>query len=374
MPDNLSQRLANELLRHDIDMMRVAVSDEQESEAAIAGLTSVLVSRLIRRDPTAVAKGFGQDRLDKLISEIRTIIRDEYQRLYKLERAHLIEAGTAERVVIPHTVAVSMGVSRSTGLSLVKPVDGNPVREIIDQRVITANANDAARMREFFEREAANHYRRAAGTLRQAFAQDETITQMITRLKNLTEIQARETASLVRTGYNHVINQLRIETMQRNSHLFRGVIAITVLDGRTSKICISRSRGMWDLNTGRPLPESPVQMSFPGPTPWHIGERTQLYPLTRDVREVGRMGDSDVKRAISGLTKEQRELLSVNPPDDETYTQWLRRQSRDVQNQVLGPTRRKMWLNGELELTDLVNQRGRPLTLEQLRKKGDNAA
>ena len=93
MPDNLSQRLANELLRHDIDMMRVAVSDEQESEAAIAGLTSVLVSRLIRRDPTAVAKGFGQDRLDKLISEIRTIIRDEYQRLYKLERAHLIEAG-----------------------------------------------------------------------------------------------------------------------------------------------------------------------------------------------------------------------------------------------------------------------------------------
>ena len=76
-----------------------------------------------------------------------------------------------------------------------------------------------------------------------------------------------------------------------------------------------------------------------------------------------------VRDAVNSLTDEQRQLLSPDPPADETYSQWLRRQSVEVQSRVLGSARRKLWLEGKIQLTDLVNQKGRPLTLEQLQRR-----
>lgn len=374
MPDNLPQRLADELTKHDINLLRLAEHDERQAELAIAVLAAELAKIVIRYDPSAVGNVAGQRRLDRAIAEAIPIIRESYKAMYRGERSLLIDVMRHEQIAMVTAVAVSLGATVATANSLMPSGVSVPeMREIIDTRVITANANDAATMREFFEREAASHHRRFAGALKQAFAQDETITQMIKRLEQVTQIQARETDSVIRTGYNHVVNQLRTDTMQRNSHLFRGVIAIAVLDGRTSAVCRARSRGMWDLNTGKPLADSPVRVSFPGPPPWHHNERTQLYPLTRGAREVGSMGNSQVKRALNALTAEQKRLLSADPPDDETYTQWLKRQSAAVQNEALGPSRRKLWLDGKLTLQEMVTQKGRPLRLDELKRRSKAA-
>lgn len=374
MSDNLSQRLADHLVKHDIDLLRLAENDEHEIEVAILALAAELTRLLIRYDPSAVGKGFGQQRLDRVVNGAIAIIRDAYKKMCRVNRISLIDIMRHEQSVFARMVGASLGTTATITMGLVRTdIPVSDLREIIDNRMITANANDAATMREFFEREAASHHRRFTGALRQAFAQDETITQMIKRLDEVTKIQAREAASVIRTGYNHVVNQLRIEMMQRNGHFFRGVIAIAILDGRTSPVCRARSRGMWDLNTGRALPESPVRTSFPGPVPWHYNERTQLYPLTRSIREVGRMGSRQVKHALDELTAEQKRLLSVDPPDDETYTQWLKRQSASVQNDVLGPSRRKLWLDGKLTLQEMVTQKGRPLRLDELKRKAKAA-
>lgn len=82
-----------------------------------------------------------------------------------------------------------------------------------------------------------------------------------------------------------------------------------------------------------------------------------------------RIGGEDIQKALASLTPEQRRLLSADPPAEETYTEWLKRQSAEVQNDVLGPTRRKLWLEGKLTLQDMVTQKGRPLTLKQLQRK-----
>lgn len=370
MPDNLVQRLSDKLTIRDIELLRLAAHDELLIEAEVAALAEELVRRLIHSDPTATGPLAGQGRLDKVIAGSVAVIRDVYRALYAQFRAQLILVMADEYSVMTKAVAESLGVSNRTASVLVGPgAERSALRDIIDNRVITANANDAERLRGFFEREAASHHRRYAGALRQAFSQDETITQMMARLRQVTEIVARETDAVVRSGYNHVISQLRIEQMQRNSVLFRGVVCVAILDNRTSAVCQARSRGMWDLNTGRPLPGSPVQTRFPGPPPWHFNCRSQLHPLTRTADEMARNGGDEVRDAINSLTPEQRRLLSADPPDDETYSQWLRRQSSDVQKEVLGTTRQKMWLEGRLELTDLVNQKGRPLTLKQLSRK-----
>jgi len=374
MPDNLAQRIADELTRRDIELLRLAAGDEARMAMAIQGLTDDLVARLARRDPTAVGRGAGQDRLERVIVDAQGIIRDRYREMYKGQRRRLIAVLMDELRIIPDAIASGLGVAKTVARRLMNgKVGPDVIRDIIDNRVISANATDAERLRGFFEREAASHHRRYTGALRQAFAQDETLSQMVKRLQDVSDIVAREANAVVRTGYNHAVNQLRVEMMGRNSHLFRGVICITKLDNRVSPICRSRSRGMWNLSNGQPLPDSPVQIKFPGPMPWHFGERSQLYPMTRAPREIGRMGDDEVADALNSLTDDQRTLLSPDPPDDEMYSQWLRRQSAEVQTEVLGPARRKLWLDG-VDLGDMVTQKGRPLTLREIERRKARAS
>lgn len=370
MPDSLSQRLSDQLTRRDVDLLRLAAGDERRMEAEVEALGEELVRRLVRSDPTAVGQGPGQARLDTVIAASVPVIRDTYRALYGDMRGKLLEVMAGEADVMRRALSVSLDVSDGTSrIILGENVPRATMRDIIDNRVISANANDAETMRGFFEREAASHHRRYSGALRQAFSQDETLSQMMTRLREVTDTMARESTAVIRTGYNHVISQVRIEMMQRNSLLFKGAIWISRLDSRTSPICRALSNGMWDLNTGRPLPGSAVSSRFPGPPPKHFNERSQLHPLTRTVAEMEAEGDPDVQKALASLTDEQRRLLSPDPPADESYSEWLRRQSAAVQNEVLGPTRRKLWLDGKLTLQEMVTQRGRPLTLEQLRRK-----
>lgn len=370
MPDTLAQRLSDELTIRDIELLRLSAGDEARFEAQVEALAEELARRVIRQDPTAVGPGAAGERLDDIIASSLPIIRDFYRGLLADFRQQLIDTMVAEANAITRAVAASMGIPGGTAEVLVgERVPRGTMREILDNRVISANANDAERLRGFFEREAASHHRRFSGALRQAFNQDETITQMINRLKEVTEIVARELDAIIRTGYNHAVNQLRIEMVGRNSILFRGVVWVSRLDSRTSPVCQGRSQGMWDLSTGRPLPESPVQGRFPGPPPAHINCRSQLHPLTRTDAEMAAMGGTSVQDALASLTPEQRRLLSPDPPVQETYDEWLRRQSAETQNDVLGPTRRKLWLEGKLTLQEMVTQKGRPLTLKQLERR-----
>lgn len=374
MPDNLAQRIADELVRRDITNLRLAEGDAVQMRRLIDGLTDELIVQLARRDPSAVGKAAGAARLERVITDARATIRDAYREMWREERKNIIDAAMDERNVIPSAVANGLGTTQTVANRLVSgTVDRAVVVDIVDNRVVSANATDAERLRGFFEREAGAHYRRYTGALRQAFSQDETLSQMVQRLKDLSDISARGVDGILRTGYNHTVNQLRVEMMGRNSHLFRGVIWISILDFRTTLICSSRSRGMWDATTGRPLPESPLQAKYPGPPPAHFSCRSQVYPLTRAPRDIGRMGGDEVQGALDSLTDDQRALLTPDPPDDETYTQWLRRQSAAVQNEVLGPARRKLWLDG-VPLSDMVTQKGRPLTVQQIQRKKDRAA
>lgn len=375
MPDNLAQRIADMLTRRDIQLLRLAAGDEVVLAQAISELTDDLIYRLVKRDPTAVGKKAGGDRLNAAIDEAKGIITSKYREMYSTERKQLLDVMRDEAAVIPQSVSSGLGVSQAAANRLVsETIEAATRRDIIDNRVITANATDAETMRGFFEREAASYHKRYTGTLKQAFSRDETLSQMVERLREVTQIQARGMDALIRTSYNHAISQLRAEMMGRNSHLFRGVIAIVKLDGNTTLLCGGRSRAMWNIFTGKPLPESPIQIPYPGPPNWHWNCRSQLYPLTHNAETIGELGGREVQEAIDALTPDQKKLLSVDPPDDETYTQWLKRQSSGVQNEVLGPARRKLWLEGKLNLADMVTQKGRPLTLKQLNRKVERAA
>jgi hypothetical protein len=63
-------------------------------------------------------------------------------------------------------------------------------------------------------------------------------------------------------------------------------------------------------------------------------------------------------------------LLAGQPaPRREVYDTWLRRQTREVQDDVLGPTQAKLWRDGGVKLERFVDRSGEAYTLTELRSR-----
>lgn len=64
-----------------------------------------------------------------------------------------------------------------------------------------------------------------------------------------------------------------------------------------------------------------------------------------------------------------RVSMNGSVPRGLSYPDWLKQQPKKVQLDILGPKRWEMWQKDRLSLRQLVDMRGRPLTLEQIRAR-----
>ena len=124
-----------------------------------------------------------------------------------------------------------------------------------------------------------------------------------------------------------------------------GYTWVSILDGKTSSICRSLSGRTFRLGRG-PIP------------PMHLNCRSFVEPLFRAGTVFARTGGQVVAAG-------------------ETYYNWLRRQTRQFQDDVLGPTRGELFRKGGLTSEEFsrlnLNRRFEPLTLDEMRSRQPEA-
>jgi hypothetical protein len=81
------------------------------------------------------------------------------------------------------------------------------------------------------------------------------------------------------------------------------------------------------------------------------------------------VGVTSLMKRADKLGIGQRASSSGPVPRTTTFEEFLGRQSKDWQNEVLGKGRAELWRNKKLSLSDLINGKGNPLTLEELERK-----
>ncbi|MEI9428723.1 minor capsid protein [Mesorhizobium sp. Cs1299R1N3] len=145
----------------------------------------------------------------------------------------------------------------------------------------------------------------------------------------------RGVEALTRTAVNHVSNAAHKTFLDDNADVFDRYQWVSVLDARTTPVCVARSGRVYANSPGSANPIPPA----------HINCRSTIAPIV-----IGQ---------------------EVEPVND--YAKWLAGQPPEVQTDVLGPARRKLWIDGKIRLDKFVTDQGRPLTLEQL-KTNDAAA
>jgi SPP1 gp7 family putative phage head morphogenesis protein len=135
----------------------------------------------------------------------------------------------------------------------------------------------------------------------------------------------RDTDAVLRTAIQTYVNRGKQFAWKKFG--VKQYIWISVLDGSTTSICISRSSKIYVVGQG-PLP----------PAHYRCRSIISIY--------------------VSGMEIPQN------------YGEWLRGQPQDVVEDVLGKTKASMFLDGKLDLSKFVSASGRELTIKELRNRG----
>jgi hypothetical protein len=107
---------------------------------------------------------------------------------------------------------------------------------------------------------------------------------------------------------------------------------------------------------GKPIGHSASYLAGPGKAHW--GCRSVAVPVTKSWRELGFDNDE--------LDEGTRSSMDGYVPAETTYKDWFGKQSAARQNEILGPTRGKLYREGKYTLNRFYNDRGRVIPLEQL--------
>ena len=197
---------------------------------------------------------------------------------------------------------------------------------------------------------------RVSTVIRQGAAEGLTNHQMIQRIvgtkankykDGILQITRKNAEDIVRTSIQHVSSQARQAVWDENEDLIEGIEIVSTLDSRTTPLCRSLDGKIFPVDQG-PRP------------PFHIRCRTTTAPVISE-KWAGKGKDISTRASEDGQVSSSL-----------TYYEWLKTQSTEYQDEVLGKTRGKLLRDGGItaqQFADMQLDRNfRPLTLERMRE------
>lgn len=208
--------------------------------------------------------------------------------------------------------------------------------------------------------------RRLKGRLR--FGQRaQSLRQLAQAGGQVTSVANHQVMALVRTSVNQVANASSQQVYEANQSVTKRYRYIATLDGRTSPICRALDGQEFDYGKG-PTP------------PQHFNCRSTTVPLI-DYKGLGiePPQESRLRRPNTAFGP-SRSTKSDTVPSNQTYGEWLDKQSSAVQADVFGPEKVPYFnfLVKKYGPTDairkFVSEDGSELTLAQLQRRYGKAA
>ena len=194
-----------------------------------------------------------------------------------------------------------------------------------------------------------NIARSLTGRLR--FGQPGSIRQIAAAGGQATTVANNQVMALVRTSVNQVSNAASQQVYEANQDVTKKYRYVATLDTRTSAICRALDGREFEYGKG-PMP------------PQHFNCRSTTVAVI-DYEELGLEPPRPGKRAAEGGMV----------PTNESYGEWLSKQSKATQAEALGPekvayfTRLSNKYGPKDAIAKLVRDDGSELTLDQLRRR-----
>lgn len=160
---------------------------------------------------------------------------------------------------------------------------------------------------------------------------------------NITQSQAE---TLVRTANSSIASSAQERLIEINADLLYAKQHASTLDSRTTLTCQNRDGKQWTLDN------EPIKHDLPFIEP-------PLHPNCRSI----------IIMVLDKKNPSTRASEFGQVSEKLNYEKWLKSQSSDYQDKVLGKKKAQWFRDGKLTLSQMLDQSERPLTIEQLRNK-----
>jgi len=360
--ETANEWLQSDAIRHAVDLSHYSNGVVQKIIATLNRSDQRLFAELL----IAVEKGdigsFSMERLESLLKSVKALnveafnaaereLTDELKRFVEYELSYQQQALVSAVPIRVSFAAVSAEQVYSAAVN--RPFQG------VLLKGVWSELSD-------------NRMRLIRRTIAQGFVESKTADQIVRELRGtrskgyadgLVNRSRRDVQAVVRTALGHYAGVTRDRVIGANIDLIKAVQWCSTLDSRTSSQCRLRDGLLYTPEDHAPVGHRVPWGAGPGRLHWNC--RSSQVPVLRSWRELG----VDMNETPEGT----RASMDGQAPASTTYFDWLGAQSDARQDEVLGPTRGKLFRDGDLPLADMYTNNGRWLSLEELRSRDAEA-
>ena len=348
------EALVTSTTRHMVYLQRLESQEVNEFTAFLQRMDRDIRRRLADKDLTE----FSRTRLERLLAQVDKDLAKIWDGYFDELAGHLGEIAGYEAEFEARNL--QNAIAPELSIEAVIPAAAQ-VRAAVQSTPLSVRGPGGGQLLEPFIRDwGSNERKRVTGTIRQGYFEGRTTQQIIrdirgTKANNYRDgvlaITQRNADAVVRTAVAHTATTARMETLQANADLLKGMRWVSTLDSKTSSQCRSLDGTVFPLDKG---PRPPI----------HIRCRSAV---------AGEL-DDDLKALEKGATRASKDgYVSAN----QTYYQWLKKQPEAFVVDAIGPTRAKLLLSGGLSAERFaalnLGRDFKPLTLAEMQQKEPNA-
>lgn len=338
----VNEALADELTRHQVYLQRWSNGTLRKVLAMLRRSDTQVVERLLQADVSTLSR----TRMERLLAEMRRIIDTAY-----------MDATGALRLDL-EGLAQYEGEYQLDLFKRVLPVRYEATLPSAEQILAAVNSRpfQGKLLKDVYSELGASAFRKVRDTIRGGFVEGRATDQIVRDLRGravngyrdgVLSQNRRAVEAVVRTATNHTANTAREYVYERNSDLIGKVRWNSTLDGRTTLICMARDGKVYDPGKG-PRP------------PAHFNCRSSTSPVLKSWRDLG--------FDIDDLPPASRASMNGQVPADQDYDQWLRKQPKGFQDDVLGRRKAQLFRSG-VKVDRFTDKSGREYTLDELRNR-----
>lgn len=335
-----NSRLAEKLRRRQLYLLRHQASFRAEIDRYLTSLGKAIAANIVTVSPSAPAReAYRTQRVDRLIEEVSATIAGTYRDINRFSLSELSGLAEVESLFLLNSVN-ELFDRRLTNIAL----DASEAVALVKSTLMTGSP-----MKDWWATQSAATQTRFAQEMRMGILSGASDAELIARVRGtprmnytdgMMEASKRKARILVRGASSAVVGAQRAKSVADNPDIFNAVQQISVLDGRTSPICIACAGKCWRVPGYKPIGHA---IAYNGGCPRHPNCRSVIIPVIREERGGG-------------------------PAEDVSFDAFLAGQPASMVDELLGRGRAQLYRDGKITLSDLVDQHARPLTLEELRK------
>jgi hypothetical protein len=360
---SVNEALRDADISHQVDLQQYANGVVRKMIALLNRTDSDLSAQLVAALEKMPPESFNVTRLEQLLASVRDLNTQAYAALSGELHTELADLAEYEsgyqaqlfRSVIPAQIVAqvdiaTVGVEQVYAAAMARPFQGRLMKEwastIEESRMV--RIRDAVRIGYVENQPISEIVKRVRGTKAKGYSD------------GIIEVDRRHAEAVVRTAISHTAAFTRNRFLTANSDLIKAVIWTSTLDSRTSEGCRLRDGLKYTPDEHKPIGHKVPWLAGPGALHWNC--RSTSVPVTKSWGELGGVD-------IGEFNAETRASMDGQVPGETTYAEWLKKQSAGRQDEILGATRGKLMREGGLNLDRFYNEKGKTLTLAEIRAR-----